>query len=324
MRRKHFMGFVGRVAWLPFLSSGAWAIDPEICANALVTTQINQGLVTTLDWRRSYAVDETSWKLARDKFGATALLYEIPIGVTFESYRDSRDERSIREGVSLSTTSSSWLITSDLGDRADDAYKTCLKEKGKGAALWIYPDKVTDDGLTLVVNYHSGQFGPNKVQIEYVGPGIPNGYTSSVMSEGEDQIPITRPKKGEIRIVARAPRYSLADNVVVIAPPEPLTLVERKGEPVEVNWGHGKDHGEACLYVKADEYIADAHPEILPGAIGVVRAGPKIDYRDNHRTACTPFSSDNWIDGNGSSKDSAGYVRVAGHVRVGVPIAVPQ
>lgn len=197
----------------------AKAVDPEACAGALVKTQIDEGSVTMLDWRRSFALDETSWQSASQKFGATVPVYGIPVQGSYADYKKSRDDRSVREGQSLDKRTATWLISSDLGDRAADAYKACLKALGRDAGVSVYPTKVSTCGFTLNVEYNKGRFGPEEVPLEFsmvpASAPLPKNLPASIGSAGQFQAGMERPHAGELRIVVRSPQYFLTDDLVM-------------------------------------------------------------------------------------------------------------
>jgi hypothetical protein len=167
-----------------------------------------------------------------------------------------------------------WLIASDLGDSAATAFSSCVKtiSTSKEPRLFVYPSKVTQCSLTLVVEYHKGQFGPEQIPITYVATpaDFRMNLDKSIRSDGTTAAPIDRLSKGEIRIVVKSRKNaSLSDDLVV--PPAPPNfkeppVKEKIGARYAVNYDVGPSNTEAYLYASEDEQIvtqSQKYPSLL-------------------------------------------------------------
>lgn len=307
----------GTLALASVFSTPAAAIDVQACAPALVKKQIDQGTTVSVDWRRSFAVDDDLWRDASKKFDAAALLYGVPMGTSYQQYDSSRSRHAIQEGESLKALVSLWFITSDLSDNAPAVYKECLRALQRDAGLSIYPTKVTDNAFTLRIEYDRGRFGPDKIPLQYsnVAPNDGKPLPKQIASRGEIDIPVNRGQK-ETVVVVKSEKYSLSDSLVVPAVyiPAPNPLVERKSNAYPVNYRTGIHPQRACLFVTADEIIVDAHP-LTTQRIGVIYEPTIIDIDQNGTRACGTWDAQDFTNGNGETANSSAVVFVVGHTR---------
>ncbi|MFT3998845.1 MAG: hypothetical protein QM684_01340 [Rhizobium sp.] len=124
---------------LLFYVTPSWADSISECNPALVIATYSKFDHNIFNYKLSTSVSKDDWSEASKKFGATGMLYGVPIGLNFDSYHRTAQSFASSHNVSLSKEEFASELRHELGSDSVEAYTKCLAtvERLRNSSLQI-------------------------------------------------------------------------------------------------------------------------------------------------------------------------------------------
>lgn len=158
-----------------FILSQSTSVFAEDCSKALIpeTTTISYDQVTS--YSLAYSLSESAWQEAQQRFGASAIVYGIPLGASYSSYHTNAEQKAQSLNIQDFQHLAYAYATSGINYESLKAYKDCLlrngglqlvagKPVGASYTVWIiyFPSENARRHLTGQITAHK-----NLVQGDY-------------------------------------------------------------------------------------------------------------------------------------------------------------
>lgn len=198
------------------------AYAEENCDKALIVSTYSDSQSFHSDWRLAKFVTHEVYDELKKSFDANAVVYGIPMGASYDEYKQKYDklESSLKE--SLTTDQSRQILWTGLSQASTDDYAKCLEKNAKDSpGLHLSVDKATDSDFTLRLKWYvAGNAAPTHVS--WTQKKIGSTELQPIdLEQGEDIITVPRPEK-QIGLAAKTHHY--ASETVVLGPlPPPYT-----------------------------------------------------------------------------------------------------
>lgn len=218
---KWFVGVAFTFISCTGLSGQAHAQDGSGCAEALVMATYSRTQIDHDDWRLASYVTENEYNSIRHDAGANAVIYGVPVGVSYSDFQTRTTEKTNSYKESLTHDQAINVMWTGLDPNAANAYSDCLKSKTfNQRGLHLAVKSATKNQISILVAWTPTGDDPRNAAPEWIWNGAnPSPLPKSVPS-GIHIIVLPRPK--EQRILAANFRGE-ADSLVLDPFPPPPT-----------------------------------------------------------------------------------------------------
>lgn len=252
-------------------SSNAWA--DGLCTDALVRSTLSIGSSVRTDWRLATLVSEGEWNEASQKEGASAIIYGVPVGASYQDFKKRVSQLTQTYNESLSTEQLYNLAWTGLDPNAVDAYKSCLDNLQLG--LLVAVKSATASTISLLVRYNgTGNEPPGPITVQWVPPTIEGVTLDTSVPQGGNghTIQVPRPQT-ETVLYANYGGVTSPGVYLGPLPPPPPPIAPTK----PVDWS--APHTERNTWAFANEDIHKCGPSDISGVvIDSVPTDPGNDY----------------------------------------------
>jgi hypothetical protein len=250
----------------------------EDCSRALIPDTTSENSASVQNLSIAWNMSEYSYNEARSKFGASAVIYGVPVGINYSEFRKNIQNIAQKYNYQNFEQRSFSYATSSLGTNSRDAYIACLANSG---GLVVYAKAITNSYYVVAVKY-----APRVDQLLLDGSlqsisNIQTGDSSIIGAEigrmtfgAVDREFTLRPEDGnsEAAVTVRvgSTSRSLVLAPIAVPPPQPpADIVIDARDFVEGSYGIAPT-------------TAQGNPNILWG-VGIANGGPEwTTARPNH------------------------------------------
>lgn len=215
---------VVQAALLLVFSIPANATDVSSCDAALVKDTDYSFSKLSYDYRLATLVSQKDWNEKSTGASADAVIYEIPIGLSYADYQNSVRQVLTSRNESISLDETRQLAIEKLSNNGRDTYLSCLKSLHSSVGIALYVSKITKNTMTLKLEYNAG---PGYVHLPLLlswsgGHVLQNTKYPKLIGPGATKmITLVRPKSDSETITVTGGAFS--DAVDIYAPASPPT-----------------------------------------------------------------------------------------------------
>lgn len=194
----------------------------EECYRALVVSSYQENTNSGRDVRLSQYVRESEWREISRSADANAIVYDVPLGASYDEYRLTSNERLSSLNSSLSESQARNVLWTGLDQNSLRAYEACLGANGYG--LFLMVRRANPNQVTISVRYNS----PAGRDIALTWTGAPESVLRQLPSRINNHSTVSRvvqrPIEGEDFILAvNSPTLDGPDGIEITAwPSDPM------------------------------------------------------------------------------------------------------
>jgi len=211
---------------------GTNAHGDDDCRGALVKSTYSMNSSVRSDWRLAKLVTENDWDEASRNLGANAVIYGVPVGLSYGDFQQRVSDKYNSYSESLSTESLLNLAWVGLDPNSPSAYQACLDSQQLGLTLNVMG--ATQTKVYLRIRY-SGNEGGN-IKVSWVPPEIAGKTLNRIVpaTGNGHNFEVDRPSQ-EIKLAANY--KGIASRFVPLGPlPPPLPPEQKAGLRVLGGW----------------------------------------------------------------------------------------
>lgn len=221
------------------LAVNASAQTREDCSEALVIATYNKTDISSSDWRLATYVSESEYDQIKHDAGANAVIYGVPVGVSYSDFQSRVREKTQTYNESLTQNQATNIMWTGLDPSASNVYLACLKAKVfKNRGMHLAVKTATKSQVSVLISWTPT--GEGSVKPEWIWSGA--GSLPKTVPPGERTAMLPRPSSQQILTV----NYKGYTDSIIIEPfppaPTPATFhIEETSQeyrsPEQVGWG---------------------------------------------------------------------------------------
>src|SRR2546428_8774495 len=235
-------GFIAGIVVLSY--SG---VAHAVCESALVLATYQSTTDIRSDWRLAEQVDSSTWEKIMHNSGANATIYGVPVGVSYQDFKNRIEALKQSHNESLSTSQFVNVATTALDPKSPSVYRDCIlnevfHENGLHAAI---VSSTKSDISILVKWFVPGQ--ASAAQVKWDPDTVGGKKVDNKIPQGMQTLRVLRPKN-QIALVGNYNGYTTGSIVLepVPPPPKPVTtsVAERlsRGDKFTVKFNVPSDY----------------------------------------------------------------------------------
>jgi hypothetical protein len=218
----------------------AIAQDGQNCDNALVRATYNNTSSRFLDYRLADYVDENTYNSLTTGIAASTVIYGVPVGADYKSFKQDVQRRVHSHDESLSIDELRNVAWTGLDERSNTPYIACVNAQNKN--LRLIPVKATTHDIRFEVRYAPVGASPIPLPVTWQGNIVTQEKLPSEIPAGGFTIVVQRPKPddGESSLAVNGAGFTDSVTLTPLPPvlptpsPTPNTLCLRLAPVTEI------------------------------------------------------------------------------------------
>jgi hypothetical protein len=301
------LAVLGFVAAIFGSSAAAAASHVEQCDGALAKDIYDSSTHYTVDWRLATLVTRDEWNQSNQGGGVNAVIYGIPVGASYDDYKNNVSQFMASHNESLNIDYSRSIAWQELSANDLAAYEACLAALRAGApGFYLTADHAERDKIILTVYYEAGAHDPNEVKLQWGGDKsvLPPDAPKKIFHNVQTTIALKRPATGSVVLTVNAPGIPGDSIVIPSYPPKPLPIWL-------LSIGGADDHISCSINGQQVGSRGITDPTLTVNVNGFVKAGSNIlqcaaqDLQgDGHGNPCWSYGYSLYEDGYLETTDS--------------------
>jgi hypothetical protein len=128
-------------------------VDISQCNAALIKDTYNVQTSRLKDWRLAERVDKETYNEIKDKAGANAVIYGVPVGASWEEFSKNVENLKSSHSESLREEEAINILWTGLSPQSGDAYKHCLDDVTRSPGIYLTVVHATETDVSINVRW---------------------------------------------------------------------------------------------------------------------------------------------------------------------------